>query len=149
MTVVDARFGDRDAAADAATAWRRFLLILVASAMMIVGVFTADHVEAFNTSEHGVIASFPIADVPLDGGVSFPTTAGSDASGVESVGEQVLLICTILGLTVAFLRLAITGPIAGAIQRQTATQNRVALATYIAGVGVVRLDRTALCIIRT
>lgn len=149
MTVVDARFGDRDAAADAATAWRRFLLILVASAMMIVGVFTADHVEAFSTSEHRAVASSPSAGVPFDGGVSSPTPAISSASGVESVGEQVLLICTILGLTVAFLLLAITGPIAGAIQRQAATQNRVAFAAYTAGVGLVRLDRTALCIIRT
>ena len=134
---------------DAATAWRRCLLILVASAMMIVGVFTADHVEAFNTSEHRAVASSPSAVVPFDGGVSSPTPDSSNASGVESVGEQVLLICTILGLTVALLLLAITGPIAGAIQRQTAAQTRVALAAYTAGVGLVRLDRTALCIIRT
>lgn len=149
MRLVDARFGNRGAAVNASPVWRRLVLVVVASSLLIVGIFTADHAEAFNSSDHGATITVSSVTASFNSDPVVPVAADIDTSGVESIGEQVLLICTVLGLTVAFLLVALSGPVAGVVQRLGEERSFMIRSTYALRVGTVRLDRTALCIIRT
>lgn len=147
--LVNARFGDRGAAVHAAGRWRRLVFVAIASSLLIVGVFTAGHAEAFNSPDQGAAITVSSLSSSFNSNPVLPLAADIDVSGLESIGDEVLLICTVLGLTVAFLLAARSGPVSGAVQRLGEGRSIVTRSVYALRVGSIRLDRTALCIIRT